>query len=445
MVGVRDRLEATLARLAARAGEEHVFSKIYAERARAEADAADTRLRAGRPLGPLDGRIVSIKDLFDVAGEPTLAGSVVRHDAPPAGCDALIVQRLRNAGAVIIGKTHMTEFAFTPVGLNPHYGEPGNAIDPARIPGGSSSGAAVSVAEGTSEIAIGSDTGGSVRIPAALNGLVGFKPTARRIPLEGAFPLAPSLDSVGPLTRTVADAILADAVMAGEKPILPEVLPVNGLRIALPKDYLLADMEPDVAAHFEASLAALEKAGAIIADLAVDDLIGRLKEATRIGSIAGIEASHIHASTWLADLDANVDIRVKRPLSVRIKVPLEAYHALMETRKALAREMDERLSGFDMFATPATPIVAPTIASVSHDEEEYDRVENLLLRDTQVANQFDLCSITLPMPGMKLPTGLMLTARNDSDKRLLTAALSIEKLLEHDPEKCERFSEKDHA
>ncbi|AEM17921.1 amidase [Brucella suis bv. 1 str. S2] len=407
-------MEATLARLAARAGEEHVFSKIYAERARAEADAADTRLRAGRPLGPLDGRIVSIKDLFDVAGEPTLAGSVVRHDAPPAGCDALIVQRLRNAGAVIIGKTHMTEFAFTPVGLNPHYGEPGNAIDPARI-------------------------------PAALNGLVGFKPTARRIPLEGAFPLAPSLDSVGPLTRTVADAILADAVMAGEKPILPEVLPVNGLRIALPKDYLLADMEPDVAAHFEASLAALEKAGAIIADLAVDDLIGRLKEATRIGSIAGIEASHIHASTWLADLDANVDIRVKRPLSVRIKVPLEAYHALMETRKALAREMDERLSGFDMFATPATPIVAPTIASVSHDEEEYDRVENLLLRDTQVANQFDLCSITLPMPGMKLPTGLMLTARNDSDKRLLAAALSIEKLLEHDPEKCERFSEKDHA
>ncbi|SCD24467.1 amidase [Brucella inopinata] len=354
---------------------------------------------------------------------------MVRHDAPPAGCDALIVQRLRNAGAVILGKTHMTEFAFTPVGLNPHYGEPGNAIDPARIPGGSSSGAAVSVAEGTSEIAIGSDTGGSVRIPAALNGLVGFKPTARRIPLEGAFPLAPSLDSVGPLTRTVADAILTDAVMAGEKPILPAALPVKGLRIALPKDYLLADMEPDVAAHLEASLAALEKAGAIIADLAVDDLIGRLKEATRIGSIAGIEASHIHASTWLADPDANVDIRVKRPLSVRMKVPLEAYHALMETRKALAREMDERLSGFDMFATPATPIVAPTIASVSHDEEEYDRVESLLLRDTQVANQFDLCSITLPMPGMKLPTGLMLTARNSLDKRLLAAALSVEKVL----------------
>ncbi|EFM56154.1 amidase [Brucella inopinata BO1] len=445
MTGVRDRLEATLARLAARAGEEHVFSNIYAGRARAEADAADARLRAGRPLGPLDGRIVSIKDLFDVAGEPTLAGSVVRRDAPLAGCDAPIVQRLRNAGAVIIGKTHMTEFAFTPVGLNPHYGEPGNAIDPARIPGGSSSGAAVSVAEGTSEIAIGSDTGGSVRIPAALNGLVGFKPTARRIPLEGAFPLAPSLDSVGPLTRTVADAILTDAVMAGEKPIPPEALPVKGLRIALPKDYLLADMEPDVAAHFEASLAALEKAGAIIADLAVDHLIGRLKEATRIGSIAGIEASHIHASTWLADPDANVDIRVKRPLSVRMKVPLEAYHALMETRKTLAREMDERLSGFDMFATPATPIVAPAIASVTHDEEEYDRVESLLLRDTQVANQFDLCSITLPMPGMKLPTGLMLTARNGSDKRLLAAALSVEKILEHDPEKCERFSEKDHA
>ncbi len=429
MTKVRDRLESILSRLAARADEERVFSKVYAERARAEADAADARHKTGQPIGPLDGRIVSIKDLFDVAGEPTLAGSVIRRDAAPAIRDAVVVQRLRDAGAVIVGKTHMTEFAFTPVGLNPHYGEPGNAFDPARVPGGSSSGAAVSAAEGTSEIAIGSDTGGSVRIPAALNGLVGFKPTARRIPLEGAFPLAPSLDSVGPLTRIVADAILADAVMAGDTPVLPEALPVKGLRIALPKGYLLADMEPDVAARFETSLAVLEKAGAIIADVTVDDLIQRLKEATRMGSIAGIEASHVHADTWLGDLDANVDIRVKRPLSVRIKVPLETYRTLMETRKTLVREMDERLNGFDMFVTPATPIVAPTIASVSTDEDEYDRVEGLLLRDTQVGNQFDLCSITLPMPDMRLPAGFMLTARNGTDKRLLAAALSVEKLL----------------
>ncbi|NKC03080.1 amidase [Brucella haematophila] len=426
---VRDRLETVLARLEARSDREHVFSKIYAERARAEADAADARLRTGQALGPLDGRIVSIKDLFDVAGEPTLSGSVVRRTAAPAVRDATIVQRLRDAGAVIDGKTHMTEFAFTPVGLNPHYGEPGNAVDPTRIPGGSSSGAAVSAAEGTSEIAIGSDTGGSVRIPAALNGIVGFKPTARRIPLDGAFPLAPSLDSIGPLTRTVADAILTDAVMAGEAPVLPDAVPLSNLRIAVPRGYLLDAMEPDVAAHFQASLATLEKAGVTLVDIMLDDLIQRWREASTSGSIVGIEASRIHADTWLRDPDANVDLRVKRPLSVRLQVPDETYQAMVATRNQLIREMDERLRGFDAFATPATPIVAPTIASVSHDEDEYDRVEGLTLRDTQVGNQFDLCSITLPMPGMKLPTGLMLTARGGTDKHLLALALSVEALL----------------
>jgi aspartyl-tRNA(Asn)/glutamyl-tRNA(Gln) amidotransferase subunit A len=426
---VRDRLETVLARLEARREHELVFSKIYTERARAEADAADARLLAGQPLGPLDGRIVSIKDLFDVAGEPTLAGSVVRRTAAPAVKDATIVQRLRDAGAVIVGKTHMTEFAFTPVGLNPHYGEPGNAVDPTRIPGGSSSGAAVSAAEGTSEIAIGSDTGGSVRIPAALNGIVGFKPTARRLPLDGAFPLAPSLDSIGPLTKTVADAILTDAVMAGEAPVLPDAVPLSNLRIAVPRGYLLDAMEPDVAAHFEASLAALEKAGVTLVDIVLDDLIQRWREASTSGSIVGIEASRVHADTWLRDPDANVDLRVKRPLSVRLHVPDETYRAMVATRNQLIREMDDRLNGFDAFATPATPIVAPTIASVSHDEDEYDRVEGLTLRDTQVGNQFDLCSITVPMPDMTLPTGFMLSARGGMDKRLLAAALSVEKLL----------------
>lgn len=426
---VRDRLDTILTRLETRREQERVFSKVYAERARAEAHAADARLGAGQALGPLDGRIVSIKDLFDVAGEPTLAGSVVRRTAAPAVQDATIVQRLREAGAVIVGKTHMTEFAFTPVGLNPHYGEPGNAVDPTRIPGGSSSGAAVSAAEGTSEIAIGSDTGGSVRIPAALNGIVGFKPTARRIPLDGAFPLAPSLDSIGPLTRTVTDAILTDAVMAGETPILPDAVPLSSLRIAVPRGYLLDAMEPDVATHFEASLAALEKAGVKLVDIMLDDLIQRWREASSSGSIVGIEAGRIHADTWLRDPDANVDLRVKRPLSVRLHVPDETYQAMVATRNQLIREMDERLNGFDAFATPATPIVAPTIASVSHDEDEYDRVEGLTLRDTQVGNQFDLCSITLPMPGMKLPTGLMLSARGGTDKRLLAAALSVEALL----------------
>ena len=209
MTSTRDRLEEILARLAAGAGE-RVFLKLYAEAARAAADAADVRRKTGSPLGPLDGAIVSIKDLFDVAGEATTAGSAILRDAAPAAVDAVIVRRLRQAGAVIIGKTNMTEFAFTAIGANPHYGMPGNAADASRIPGGSSSGAGVSAAEGSSDIAIGSDTGGSVRIPASLNGVVGFKPTASRVPLDGAYPLSHTLDLIGPLARTVAQCAAAE-------------------------------------------------------------------------------------------------------------------------------------------------------------------------------------------------------------------------------------------
>src|SRR5690606_19868166 len=261
-------------------------------------DAADIRRANGRSLGPLDGRIVSIKDLFDGKGEATLAGSRIRRSEPPASRDAIIVERLREAGAVIIGKTHMTEFAFTAVGLNPHYGVPGNAADTACIPGGSSSGAAVSVAEGTSEIAIGSDTGGSVRIPAALNGVVGFKPTARRIPLQGAFPLAPSLDSIGSLAKTVDDCILADAIIAGLSPSIPDAVALRDCTIGIPNDLLLDDMDPSVEAAFEAGRYGLEKLGARLVTIELDDLIREFAKAARIGSIVSIEAARIHSKTW---------------------------------------------------------------------------------------------------------------------------------------------------
>ncbi|WP_085025709.1 amidase [Ensifer aridi] len=424
----RDRLETILTRVDDRRAGERVFMKLYRETARAEADAADMRRREGKSLGPLDGRIVSIKDLFDIAGEPTLAGSIIRRDAPPAKADAAVVRRLRAAGAVIIGKTHMTEFAFTAVGLNPHYSVPGNAIDASLIPGGSSSGAAVSVAEGTSEIAIGSDTGGSVRIPAALHGLVGFKPTARRLPLDGAFPLAPSLDSIGPLARTVADCAAADAVMAGEmpKPLAP--LSLDGLRLAIPRGLLLEDLAPGVARAFDASLQMLLHAGAKLADYAIDDLLERFAEATSIGSLAGLEASRVHAD-WLLDENAPVDIRVKSPLRRRLSVPDAAIENLLEARQKLVRAMDERLTHFDLILLPTTPIPAVSIASVEEDRQEYRRVEDLLLRNTQVANQFDLTAITLPMPGTSLPAGLMLMARNGTDERLLRLAASVESLL----------------
>ncbi|MDK1490856.1 amidase [Sinorhizobium sp. 7-81] len=425
----RDRLEAILARLDARRDEERVFMKLYADAARAEADAADRRLSDGKSLGPLDGRILSIKDLFDIAGEPTLAGSIVRRAAVPAAADAAIVRRLRAAGAVILGKTHMTEFAFTAVGLNPHYPVPGNASDPSLIPGGSSSGAAVSVAEGTSEIAIGSDTGGSVRIPAALNGLVGLKPTARRVPLDGAFPLSPSLDSIGPLALTVADCALADAIMAGEtpKPLAP--LPLDGLTLGIPKGALLENLTPEVAEAFEGSMQILSCAGVTLVDCVIDDLLARFAEATSIGSIAGIEGSRIHRD-WLKDEDERVDSRVKATLRRRLAVSDAALEKLLRTRQDLVRAMDERLTPFDLVLLPTTPIPAVGIASVEQDKMEYRRVEDLLLRNTQVANQFDLPAITLPMAGTSLPTGLMLVGRSGTDGMLLAASVSVEALLQ---------------
>jgi aspartyl-tRNA(Asn)/glutamyl-tRNA(Gln) amidotransferase subunit A len=250
----RERLEEALTRIGDSNGEgARTCLKVYLQAARAAADAADARARAGVTLGPLDGVIVSIKDLFDVAGEPTRAGSKILADAPPAAADAAVVRRLRAAGAVIIAKTNMSEFAFTGLGINPHYGTPGNPADRARIPGGSSAGAAVAVADGMCEIAIGSDTGGSVRLPAALCGLVGFKPTKRRIPTDGAFPLSYTLDSIGPLAPSVAACANADAVMAGEEARPLEPAPLEGLRIGIAQGLPLRTLDETVSARlFEA-------------------------------------------------------------------------------------------------------------------------------------------------------------------------------------------------
>ncbi|WP_027060291.1 amidase [Mesorhizobium loti] len=429
MQSIRDRLEIILSRLANRAGDEKVFTKLYAEAARAAADASDARKKAGVTLGPLDGTIVSIKDLFDVAGEATTAGSLMLRTATPAVRDAAIVSRLRQAGAVIIGKTNMTEFAFTAIGDNMHYGTPGNALDSSRIPGGSSSGAGVSVGEGTSDISIGSDTGGSIRIPASLNGVVGFKPTARRVPLTGAFPLSGTLDSIGPLARTVAQCAAADAVMAGEVPTELAAISLAGLRIGIPRGVLFGDTEDKVAEAFEHCVGKIEKAGAHIVDLAIDDMIAEFRAATKRGSIAAMEGAEVHAD-WLATgASVPVDPHVSGPLSRAAMLPTPVYIRALRRRRALIAAMDERLASVDMLALPTTPVTAPTIVSLAEDAELRDRIEGLLLRNTQVANQFDLCAISLPMPGMALPAGLMLVARNGHDQRLLRIAAAIEALL----------------
>src|SRR5277367_6548656 len=250
----RDRLEQALARIADPKGEgARACLTVYADAARAAADAADARMASGASLGPLDGVVVSIKDLFDVAGEPTRAGSkILAEEAAPAAADAPVVQRLRAAGAVIVAKTNMSEFAFSGIGANPHFGTPGNPRDRTRVPGGSSAGAPVAVADGMCDIAIGTDTGGSVRIPAALCGLVGFKPSKQRVPTDGAFPLSKTLDSVGPIGKSVADCAKADAIMAGEDYAPLEPVALAGLRFGIAEGLPLERLDDTVAAGFAA-------------------------------------------------------------------------------------------------------------------------------------------------------------------------------------------------
>src|SRR5438105_15169433 len=269
----RDLVEAALAQITDPAGEgARTFVKVYAENARAAADAQDRLRKAGYVASPLAGLPVSLKDLFDVAGERTLAGSKALDDSPPAQRDAPIVTRLRAAGAVLIGRTNMTEFAFSGVGINPHYGTPGNPYDRRLIPGGSSSGAAVSVGDGQAVVAIGTDTGGSVRIPAALCGITGFKPTQYRIPRDGAVPLSTTLDSIGPLANSIACCAIADAVMAGEPPIAPAAVPVEAMRLGVPQSYVLDGLAPEVANAFAAACTALSRAGARVVDIPLTEL-----------------------------------------------------------------------------------------------------------------------------------------------------------------------------
>lgn len=424
---VTSQLETILKRLDDRRNNEKTFTTLYPDTARKEAAAADYRRKQGQSLGPLDGIIISIKDLFDVEGEPTLAGSVIHQSSPPATKDAIAVQRLREAGAVILGKTNMTEFAFTAIGLNPHYGVPGNGLDESKIPGGSSSGAAVSVAEGTSQISIGSDTGGSIRIPAALNGLVGFKPSSGRIPMEGVFPLAPTLDTIGPIAKTVSECIITDAILRGEDATLPAKLPLAGLKLAIPDGFLMSATENSILEAFMHSVRLCEAQGANIQTVEIDDLINQFATATKFGSIAGIEASRLHAD-WLDDIDANVDPRVKVTLTERRKVTDEEYQKILKTRTELAREMDKRLSPFDFMILPTMPIHAVEIASILNDEQEYNRVESLLLRNTQVINQFDLCAISLPIETNNLPASFMLCGRHGGDEKLLATALTLEEV-----------------
>jgi aspartyl-tRNA(Asn)/glutamyl-tRNA(Gln) amidotransferase subunit A len=422
----RDRLEQALSRIADPNGEgSRACLTVYADAARAAADAADARAALGASLGPLDGTIVSIKDLFDVAGEPTRAGSkILAEEAAPATSDAAIVRRLRAGGAVIVAKTNMTEFAFSGIGANPHFGTPGNPRDRTRVPGGSSAGAAVAAADGMCEIAIGTDTGGSVRIPAALCGLVGFKPSRQRIPTEGAFPLSTTLDSVGPIGCTVADCAKADAVMAGEDFLPLQPVALAGLRFGVAEGLPLDRLDDTVAAAFGTATARLDGAGMRISRETLS-LFDDMGEVNAKGGISPPEACAIHRdrlSRRAADIDSNVRVRIERGCAVSAA----DYAEMVRERGRLVRAMDARLAALDVLVMPTTSIVAPTIAEVA-DPKIFAARNAAVLRNTAIVNFFDLCAISLPLKA-PLPVGLMLVARNGHDRRLLRIAAATAQL-----------------
>ncbi|MBA4177401.1 MAG: amidase [Leptothrix sp. (in: Bacteria)] len=407
-----------------------VYTALLPAEARAAGRAADAALAAGAPRPPLAGLPVSVKDLYDIAGRTTMAGSTLRAGAPPAAHDAQAVARLRRAGAAITGLTAMSEFAFSGVGINPHHGTPRNPADAAvaRIPGGSSAGAAVSVALGQAVAGLGSDTGGSIRIPAALCGLVGFKNTQARTPLAGAFALSHTLDTVCAMARCVDDCLVVDGVLAGA-PLAVAPRSVAGLRLALPQTLLLDTLEPAVAAAFERTLQRLSQAGAALVPLPLAEL-AEIAQINAPGGLSAIEAHATHAEalrTQRDRFDPRVALRIAAGAGV---TPAQHLAILMRRREWIAR-VTQRLAGFDALICPTVPITAPPIAELVASDEAFFKANGLLLRNTFAINFLDGCAFTLPChaPG-DLPVGLMLAAPAGHDAALAGVALAVETLLD---------------
>ena len=404
---------------------QRVFTQRYDERAREEARGWDLLRSAGTVRAALAGLPVTVKDLFDVAGQVTTAGSRVLADRAPAAADAEAVARLRRAGAVIVGKTNMTEFAFSGLGLNPHYGTPRNPFDRARgrIPGGSSSGAAVSVTDGMAVAAIGTDTGGSVRIPAALCGLVGFKPTAARIPRTGVVPLSRTLDSVGPIGRSVECCAVLDAVLAGIPAEIPAPVGLQGLRVAVARTVVWDEIEPLVSAPIERALTLLSRAGAQVTDLPLTDL----KEIPAVNANGGFSAAEAFA--WHRELierrSAEYDPRVLTRIERGRTLSAADYLDLIDARERIQRSFERALGSFDLWLHPTVPCVAMEIAALN-DDNAYVAANRLMLRNPSLVNFLDACAISIPChPPGSAPVGLSLVARHGEDRRLLAIARAV--------------------
>lgn len=445
--------ETMLARIADPDGQgSRVFIHVDVDGALAMADATDAMRRAGNVLSPLHGVPVSIKDLFDVRGEVTRAGSSILRDAAPASADSEAVARLRRAGAVLIGRTNMSEFAFSGVGLNPHYGHP---LAPYRraaqtVSGGSSSGAAASVADGMAAVALGTDTGGSVRIPSAFCELTGFKPTARRVPSTGAFPLSTSLDSIGPIGLTVDCCAIVDRILAGQSSSSSSasapahadspagasgsgaavpfgVRPLAGRRLGVLRNYMFNEADSIVPPTFERALRELEAAGAELVDFTFDAL-DRLPDINRIG-LSSMESYALHRP-WL-DRSSQYDPRVLLRIMKGEGVPASDYLDLLGERRRMIEAAARAFAPFDAVVCPTVPIAPPTVADLA-DDTAFFRLNPLILRNPSVINFIDGCALSLPCnrPG-DAPVGLMVAGTGGTDAAILALGRRVEAALHH--------------
>ncbi len=405
-----------------------VFLRTLFDEARQSAAQADAvRL-------PLAGLAISTKDLFDIQGQTTAAGSVILKDAPPARADCVAVARLKAAGGIVMGRTNMVEFAFSGVGVNPHFGTPVNAAGGAvaRVPGGSSSGAGVSVATGSSFIGLGSDTGGSIRIPAALNGIVGFKSTARLVPTVGAYPLSSTMDTVCALTRSVRDAILTHEILAA-RTVVRSHAPLAGYRLAVVKQLMQDDMDATVSSAWARTLASLRTQGANIQEIDLHEL-EELPALNATGGFSPVEAYAWHFPL-LDQHSAGYDPRVLARIMRGAAMTAREYIALCAARSAWITRVEAALAGFDAVLSPTVPIVAPPLADVDAGAERdaaFFKANGLLLRNTSAINMLDGCGISLPCHvAGELPVGLMVWAPAMQDDCVLNIAFQIEKALQN--------------
>jgi aspartyl-tRNA(Asn)/glutamyl-tRNA(Gln) amidotransferase subunit A len=426
----RKLVDECLARIADKSGEGgRAFVHVDVEAAIEAAKAMDRLRDVKAAPSPYAGIPVSIKDLFDIKGQVTRAGSRALEDSAPAEADAPVVARLRRAGFIVIGRTNMTEFAFSGIGINPHYGTPKSTWQRhvGHVPGGSSSGAAVSVADGMAYGALGTDTGGSCRIPAAYNGIVGFKPTQRRVPLEGGVPLSFTLDSFGPLARTAQCCAVLDAVLANEpvRPLQPR--PIKGMRLAVPTTVALDELEDEVARAFERALATLSRQGALIERIEVPEFLDVGVMNTK-GGFAAVEsyAWHRYLIASHGDVyDPRVSLRILRGEAISAA----DYIDLLQMRKSLIARATARLAPYDAFVMPTTAITPPRIADLA-DDQAFTKANLLSLRNCTLINMIDGCAISLPCHREgDAPVGLMLAASGGSDRRIFELAAAMEDVI----------------